>query len=578
MTGLAPVVHAQVNGVDALFVADSGAFFSSVTPAAVEELHLRLDPSIQGLSVEGVGGRELAAVARARTFTFVGKTFENVDFVVVGSSSGGRVVGLIGQNVFHIADVEYDLANGVIRIVQPRDCRKDTPLAYWAAEAHEPYSVVDIESATLREPHTKGVAYLNGAKIRVIFDTGAGLSLLTLDAAKRAGITPASEGVIAGGSSWGIGHRVAKTWIARFGSFKIGDEEILHAQLRFGDVSLLGADMLIGADFFLSHRIYVASSQRRLYFTYNGGPVFDLAQTRTPPAESPGDGTGPGSASAGDGVGASAATEPGHAEVSTRLDLPTDAAGFARRGAASAARHDYGAAIKDLTRACELSPAESSFFYQRGMVYGQSGHADLALADFDHAIRLKPDDVDALVARASLHAGRHDPPALTVADLDAADRALAQEADVRMRIGSLYIAAEQPAAAVVQYSKWIDSHPRDDLHMAAALNARCWGRALVGQALDLALADCNAALRMRPNTAAFLNSRGCVYLRQSNYDKAIADYDAALHLRPNTAWSLYGRGLARLHKGMRSEGQADLDAAIALEPGIAEEARTYGIT
>jgi len=40
--------------------------------------------------------------------------------------------------------------------------------------------------------------------------------------------------------------------------------------------------MLIGADFFLSHRVYVASSQNRLYFTYNGGPVFDLSPAREP--------------------------------------------------------------------------------------------------------------------------------------------------------------------------------------------------------------------------------------------------------------------------------------------------------
>ena len=49
--------------------------------------------------------------------------------------------------------------------------------------------------------------------------------------------------------------------------------------------------MLIGADFFLSHRIYVASSQRKLYFTYNGGPVFNLdtpgAATTAGAAESP---------------------------------------------------------------------------------------------------------------------------------------------------------------------------------------------------------------------------------------------------------------------------------------------------
>jgi len=76
---------------------------------------------------------------------------------------------------------------------------------------------------------------------------------------------------------------------------------------------------------------------------------------------------------------------------------------------------------------------------------------------------------------------------------------------------------------------------------------------------------------------AFLDSRGLAYLRQSNYDKAIADYDAALRLRPKIAWSLYGRGLARQHKGMTAEARADIDAATALQPQIADMARKYGI-
>ena len=37
--------------------------------------------------------------------------------------------------------------------------------------------------------------------------------------------------------------------------------------------------MLLGYDFLRSHRVLVAHSQRRIYFTYNGGPVF----VRTPP-------------------------------------------------------------------------------------------------------------------------------------------------------------------------------------------------------------------------------------------------------------------------------------------------------
>jgi tetratricopeptide (TPR) repeat protein len=566
MRDLKPLVHAQLNGKDALFVADSGAFFSFVTPAAVSEFQLHIDPRYQSLFVRGAGGSEVAQVARADTFTLLNNTFSKVDFVVAGSYFAPGAVGLLGQNVFRIADVEYDLANGAIRLAQPKDCR-NTPLAYWADAQHKEVSTLDIDFATAHEPHTSGVAYLNGEKIHVMFDTGAGVSQMTLAAARRAGITPDSTGVTDGGSTFGIGHRMVKTWIATFASFKIGNEEIQHARLRFGDIDLLGNDMLIGPDFFLSHRIYVASSQRKLYFTYNGGPVFDLRNSPKPAAEA-----------AVAGATAAVPSDAAPIAADTQPDNPGDASGWARRGTASAARHDFASAIAELTRACELAPSESSYSFERGRVYWENRQGELALADFDQAIKLKPDNLEALLARASLRARRQAAPEAIVADLEAADRAAPKEADAHLQIGHLYEYLEQPAAAIVQYNKWIDSHPSDNLLMAPALNARCWARALVGQGLEQALADCNAALRARPGTASFLDSRGLVYLRLGNYDKAIADYDAALHQQAKSAWSLYGRGLAKTHKGKPSEGQSDLAAATALQPKIGELAARYGLS
>jgi len=271
MSGLRPMVHAQINGTDALLVADSGSFFNLMTRAGVAAAHLRLEPE-RDLYVEG---GERAEMAFAETFTLMGLTVHDVPFIVAGNEFGEQAIGLVAQNVLRATDVEYDLANGVIRLVQPREC-KGTPLAYWARAAGQPYSVVDIELATAVEPHTRGIAYLNGTRIRVLFDTGTPMSVLTLEAAKRAGITPSSPGVVAGGVQGGLRRGTYNTWIAPFTSFKIGDEEPQDARLRFGDLHLADVDMLIGADFFLSHRIYMASSQGKLYFTYNGGPVFDL--------------------------------------------------------------------------------------------------------------------------------------------------------------------------------------------------------------------------------------------------------------------------------------------------------------
>jgi tetratricopeptide (TPR) repeat protein len=211
------------------------------------------------------------------------------------------------------------------------------------------------------------------------------------------------------------------------------------------------------------------------------------------------------------------------------------------------------------------------------MAHQHKRETDAALADLDQAIKLKPDNADALIGRASLRVSRNAPAAEVTPDLAAAASALPKQAELRLRIGSLYDAVGQPADAVGEYSKWIDSHPRDNLLMPGALNSRCWSRALAGKELEQALSDCNAALRMRPDTAEYLDSRGLVHLRQNDYDKAIADYDAALHLQPKIPWSLYGRGLAKLHRGLTAEGQADIAAATALQPKIAEHAARYGI-
>jgi tetratricopeptide (TPR) repeat protein len=130
---------------------------------------------------------------------------------------------------------------------------------------------------------------------------------------------------------------------------------------------------------------------------------------------------------------------------------------------------------------------------------------------------------------------------------------------------------------VLQYTKWIDTHQRENVTMASALNSRCWARARWGQELDEALADCNAAVKLRPDTAAILDSRGLVYLRRAEFKKSIADYDAALQLNAHLAWSLYGRGIAHMRTGESARGQADIAAATALDKNIGATGAKYGV-
>jgi tetratricopeptide (TPR) repeat protein len=561
MTNMRPLVTAKINDADVQLLVDSGAFYSMLSAPSASELKLSTRPAPFGFYLTGVGGgRADASIAKVKVFTLAGVPLHDVEFLVGGSEVGAGSIGVLGQNVLHMADVEYDLGQGFVRLMHPEDCR-NAILAYWVNGTTTPYSVIDIERTTPQNPQTQSFASINGTKIRVTFDTGAGNSVLSLRAAARVGIKPDSPGVVSAGPMYGIGKNLIPTYIAPFPSFKIGDEEIQNTRLRIADIDLPNADMLLGPDFFLSHRIYVANGQHKLYFTYNGGPVFNLAGAKYPKAQ-----TDPASdASTAPSKEASAETE--------------DAAAYSRRGTALAARRDFDQAIAALTRACELAPDHPEYFYQRAIVYWQMKRPAPAMADLDRALKLKPDDLRALVARAELLLQAGEKPR-AIADLDAADAVAPKQADERYAMARAYELADFSTPAIAQYDLWITSHA-DDARLPVALNSRCWVRALGGADLALALEDCNAALKRADKATPFYakvaDSRGLVLLRMGEYDKSIADYDASLKINPRNAWSLYGRGIDELRKHKTLEGQADIARATAVWADVAEQFKRRGI-
>ena len=588
MNDLLPVIPAQINGKDARLIADSGAFFSLVTPAAAARFGLRMGGLPFGVSVRGVTGEAQAQSGNAKDLTVLGYPFHNVDFLV-GSPQLAyeNVDGLLGQNLLNISDMEFDLANGVIRLFRPEGC-ENAMLAYW--DQGGAASMVPLRKQDEGRRELDATASVNGQEIAVIFDTGSPRSMLTLKAARRAGVKTDDPGVVAAGVTGGLGRGATPTWIAPFKSFKIGGEEVQNTHLRIGALQLNEFDMLLGADFFLSHRIYVARGQRKLYFTYNGGPVFHLdratdayAGAALPDVAPPAPGAGAAAVAPPSGP-AAAAGPPG-----APSDEPKDAAGYARRGAASAARRDFVRALADFDRAVALTPKDADLYVRRAHINEQAGRRAAALADLDQAIKLKPDDAQMLLRRGGLRmheriadlakAGGGKPADKARDDAIRADFEAAVRLDPTQRgdVASVYAMGGMFEPAIAQYDVWIASGLKGDA-LGFALNARCWARALWGHELDKALTDCDAAIGLEPRIAGFLDSRGLVHLRRGELDPAIADYDAALHRQPGIAWSLYGRGLARLKKGMKAEGDADIAAAEKAQPGIADEARGYGVT
>jgi tetratricopeptide (TPR) repeat protein len=446
--------------------------------------------------------------------------------------------------------MEYDFANGVARISRPNpDCR-NTSLAYWAKS--RPVTVTSISSfANARNLGTMITVTVNDVAMRALFDTGFTTSALTSGAARRAGLARDGEGVVPAGPMFGVGQREVKSWIAPVKTFTIGDETINNIRLRFTEYEPAGVDLILGADFFLSHRIYVANSQGRVYMTYNGGPVFNL-KTLT--------------ADAADGESEAAQVE------SAPL---ADAGAYARRAAAFAARKEYAKALADFNRACEMEPQASAYFASRGEVQYRLKQPALALADMNESLRLNPDSASVRLWRARLLANNGDK-AAAEADLAAADKLADRVASIRTGIGDLYLELGHADAALAQYDQWVAGHP-GDAFLPSVLNDRCWVRALMGKELDKALDDCDVAVKSRPKYGDYLTSRGLVYFRQGWLDRAHADYELALKSDPKSAWALYGRGLVQLKKGANDAGRADIAAAKVIQPEITEEAKRYGL-
>jgi len=563
MNSLRPTIDVKINHRDAKFILDSGAFYSMISSATAAEYNLKTTHAPLGLRVIGIGGAADVRVATVKEFSIVGIILKNREFLVGGSDVG--TAGLLGQNLLEQFDVEYDLATGVIRLFRTEDC-DHTLLAYWLAPG-QAYSSMPIDRIDPWHPNTIGVAYVNDKQIRVEFDSGAFTSLLSLKAAERAGVKPDSPGVVASGYTSGIGRGVTKQYIAPFASFKIGDgEEIKNTKLRIADIGVDNADMLVGADFFVSHRIFVANKEHKLFLSYNGGPVFNLSQNRAVPS--------PGSPEDQSNAPAGEAKQADNSDASAPR-----AAELARRGSALAARRDFGPALSDLSTAIQLSPNEPEYYYQRADAYRASGQADLALTDYDHVLLLKQDFLPAYIPRAEIKLAKQDTPG-AIADLEAVDRLAPKQADLRLMLAELYERMDRLPTAIEQFSLWMQYHPEDS-RMLRATAGRCLSSALQNQDLPTALRDCNTAMRRadkkNENYAFLFLSRGLVRLRQGDYDKAIADFNDALEIMPKNARALYARAVAESRKNNKKESETDLEAARQIAPQVAEKFERYGI-
>lgn len=538
----------RINGSDTRLTLDTGATFNFMSSANALSLGLRPRPAPFHFRMIGVGGSVGVDVAEVKSFEVLGTTFKRVAFVVGGTDMG---YGLLGANLLDAADLEADLAHGKMTLFRPDHC-KSAALAYWTEDGNS--EVADIDSpADEQDQRTFVKVTINGKQVRALLDSGAYATSLSRRAAERVGID-LKEADAKAGDAIGIGGKSVRTWMAPIDSYSVGTETIQHSKMMVLDGDMGDTDMLLGVDFFLAHHLYIANSQKKIYFTYNGGRVFAFDKA-------PYDDDKPGADTASGASSAALATAPE----------------YARRGVANLSRGKSKAAIADLDQAIRLAPDQAAYYADRARARTADHQPDAALTDLDKSLGLDRKNVDTLLLRAAMRLAHKDRAGAT-ADVTAAS-ALAPAGSTQARsIADLYIERlDKPAAALPILDEWIDMH-RNDALLGSALNERCRARGLSNQMLDAALKDCRKAIRRDGDQPAYLDSLGLVQLRLGQDAEAIKAYEQALAQKPQSAWSRYGLGLAKIHSGQTDAGRADLAAARTLDPDIATVTARYGLT
>jgi predicted aspartyl protease len=286
------IVDGAINGQKIGIMLDTGAERSLIPRSAAVRLGLGRQ-AVRGYRIVGVGGETQVEAAYIEEFKIGQATRKGWRVIVAGEKDlGENIAFILGDDFFQQVDVEFDLAHGAVRLFQPKDC-DGVSLAYWATEG---IGEVEMERVTDAHPQIVLTVQINGQPIKALLDSGSTKSVLNKLDAARLGVTPETPGVVAVGSGTGIGPKSIDSWIGQFDSVAFGNETIRNIKITFADLwkdatytetgSRLGTHlagqqpMVLGADLLLGHRLLVAHSQRKIYFTYTGGPVFQQTVAR----------------------------------------------------------------------------------------------------------------------------------------------------------------------------------------------------------------------------------------------------------------------------------------------------------
>jgi len=207
-------------------------------------------------------------------------------------------VAVLGMDFLSLYDVELDVEHRMLNLFRPTGCER-TNLAYWTRRFSVADMVPNINSINVppynayNYPHVNFHLTVNGREMLAALEPGFINTSLSFAAAATIGVGKNDPGVTEVAATHDLmDSYVRRTWSGAFDSVKMDRESISPAKIDMrtfefpvGSIGVTtgtylhrprptGEDVVIGSDFLLSHRVFIAYSQNKIYFSPSGNQPY----------------------------------------------------------------------------------------------------------------------------------------------------------------------------------------------------------------------------------------------------------------------------------------------------------------
>jgi len=252
-------------------------------------------------------------------------------------------------------------------------------------------------------------------------------------------------------------------------------------------------------------------------------------------------------------------------DVDPKLDVVGQYDAYFALGAANAAKSNTNEAIKDFDTAAGLQPQNAVPVYNKGVLQEQAGLKSDAEASYRSALAKDPASVQIQTALGLLLADEGNAAESATLLAQAAPNLTqnAKSALIYARLGDQYAKQKDFAKADQARRQALALNPEDADTRLALADSNMTRRQYVA-----ALAQYDAAAKLRPNDPAIQNQRGVAYKNLKQYPKALQAFKQALALDPSNAQVQNNIGVLYELLGNKAQAVTAYKKALALNPSL----------